>query len=211
MLFFGHPSRLLFWGAWKSGVLGDRWLFLYVGTCCMWGIPAVGCCGKSRGVLRLFRVSWAHEVNERPERICGSVLIFIVLSPKLFHFYLGWFIFNSWAQGLCSYPLNSPWPLLLGRLWTMVSSSFRAVSLSTGLQFWLCFALSTHLPQGVSWRLRNQAQKRKQLPWASARLCSFILCSSFNIYLLNFNSVPGRLHACSDGTYSLKGRQTSYR
>ena len=95
MLFFCHPSRLLFWGAWKSGVLGDRWLSLYVGTCCMWGIPAVGCCGKSRGVLRLFCVSWAHEVKERPERICGAVLIFIVLSPKLFHFYLGWFIFNS--------------------------------------------------------------------------------------------------------------------
>ena len=58
-------------------------------------IPAVGCCGKSREVLRLFHFSWAHEVKERPERICGAVLIFIVLSPKLFLFYLGWFISNS--------------------------------------------------------------------------------------------------------------------
>lgn len=30
-------------------------------------IPGVGCCGKSRGVLRLSTSSWAHEAKERED------------------------------------------------------------------------------------------------------------------------------------------------
>lgn len=36
--------------------------------------PAAGCCGKSRGILRLFHFSWvpmAPRVKERPERVWG--------------------------------------------------------------------------------------------------------------------------------------------